>query len=480
MAIARKIAYNVVVNAAAKVLSTVLALVAIGLVMRYLGKDGFGDYATVIAFFSFFGSIADLGLYSITAREISRQGADEAYIINNVFTLRAISSLVVLLLTPLFVIFLPYSTQVKTGIIIAGASFVFSSTYMVLNGVFQKHLSMDRVAIAEIIGKIVQVAVIYTAIKMNLGFVAIVCSILFSMFVNFTLVLIAARKFVKLRLSFDFTYWKKFLKESLPMGIAVIITFFYFKMDTILLSILKSSSDVGIYNAAYKVIENITFFPSMIIGLMLPIMSLHIFSNHKEFCRISNETFKVFVLMVVPIVIGGFFLAEKIVTIIGGAEFIESATTLRILIFALAFIFFGNFFNNILIAAAKQKTLMYSLSVCAVFNIAANVILIPKFSYIAAASISVATEAMVVLLTFYLTAKHVHYMPKFKNAFGIFASGVMMAIFLFFFHGQNFIFAAVGSSLVYCLFLWLTKTITAKELLSIVSRKQTSPSISYE
>lgn len=480
MVIARKIAYNVVVNAAAKVLSTILALVAIGLVMRYLGKDGFGDYATVIAFFSFFGSVADLGLYAITAREISRDGADERSIINNVFTLRAVSSFIVFLLTPLLVIFLPYSWEVKAGIVIAGASFVFSSTYMVLNGLFQKHLSMDRVAIAEIIGKISQVAIIFGAIHLNLGFVAIVSSVLVSMIVNFVLVLIAARKFVKLRLQFDLAYWKRFMKESLPMGIAVVITFFYFKMDTILLSVLKSSSDVGIYNAAYKVIENLTFFPSMIIGLMLPIMSRNIFSDRQEFKRISNETFKVFVLMVVPIVIGGFFLAENIVTIIGGAEFIESAQTLRILIFALAFIFFGNFFNNILIAASKQKVLMYSLSVCAIFNIGANMFLIPKFSYMAAASVSVATEALVVAITFYLTSKYVDYVPKFKNVFGIIASGVMMALFLFFFSDQNFIFVAIGSAIIYGLFLWVTRTITAKELLSIVSKKQTSPSISYE
>ncbi len=480
MVIARKIAYNVVVNAAAKVLSTILALVAIGLVMRYLGKDGFGDYATVIAFFSFFGSAADLGLYAITAREISRDGADERSIINNVFTLRAVSSFIVFLLTPLLIMFLPYSSEVKAGIVIAGASFVFSSTYMVLNGLFQKHLSMDRVAIAEIIGKISQVAVIFGAIHLNLGFVAIVSSVLVSMIVNFVLVLIAARKFVKLRLQFDLTYWKRFMKESLPMGIAVVITFFYFKMDTILLSVLKSSSDVGIYNAAYKVIENLTFFPSMIIGLMLPIMSRNIFSDRQEFKRISNETFKVFVLMVVPIVIGGFFLAENIVTIIGGAEFIESAQALRILIFALAFIFFGNFFNNILIAASKQKALMYSLSICAIFNIGANMFLIPKFSYMAAASVSVATEALVVAITFYLTSKYVNYVPRFKNAFGIVTSGVMMALFLFFFSDHNFVFAAIGSAIIYGLFLWVTRTITAKELLSIVSKKQTSPSISYE
>ena len=54
MTVAKKIAYNVAFNAGAKVISTILALVGIGFITRYLGKEGFGDYATVLAFFSFF------------------------------------------------------------------------------------------------------------------------------------------------------------------------------------------------------------------------------------------------------------------------------------------------------------------------------------------------------------------------------------------------------------------------------------------
>ena len=107
MAIARKIAYNVIFNVIAKILSTILALVGIAFITRYLGTQGFGDYSTVLAFFAFFGSIADLGLYSITAREISRPGADEKKILGNAFALRLISSAVLFIITPFLIFFLP-------------------------------------------------------------------------------------------------------------------------------------------------------------------------------------------------------------------------------------------------------------------------------------------------------------------------------------------------------------------------------------
>jgi O-antigen/teichoic acid export membrane protein len=480
MAVARKIAYNVVFNVVAKVCSTILALVGIGFITRYLGKEGFGDYATVLAFFSFFGSIADLGLYAITAREISRKGANEQFIMSNVFSLRIIVSVFVFLMTPLLVLFLPYSHDVKLGIVLVAGAFVFSSTYMVLNGVFQKNLAMDRVALAEIAGKIIQLSIIVLAVRMNLGFTAIIASILASMVVNFTLVLIFARKYIGLGLSFDFSYWKKFLRESLPLGISVIVTFAYFKLDTILLSVLKTNTEVGIYNAAYKVIENLTFFPSMIIGLMLPIMSRSIFTDKNEFERISNETFKVFFMLVIPLATGALFLSENIISLIGGSGFSESAGVLRILIFALVFIFFGNFFNNILIAASLQKKLMYSLAGCAAFNITANFILIPRFSYNGAAISSVATEFLVVVVTFFLTAKYVRYVPKINHGPGILMSGLGMALFLFFFNSLSFFILVPGGAIIYGLLLWLTKTITPMEILSIVSKKQGPPPLNYE
>ena len=64
---------------------TVLALVGIGFITRYLGAGGFGDYSTILAFFFFFGSLADLGLYAISTREISRPGSNEEEILGNVF-----------------------------------------------------------------------------------------------------------------------------------------------------------------------------------------------------------------------------------------------------------------------------------------------------------------------------------------------------------------------------------------------------------
>lgn len=471
MAIARKIAYNVAVSSVSKVLSTILALVSIGFITRYLGKEGFGDYATVLAFLSFFASVADLGLYSIATREISRDGADEEKIIGNIFSLRVISSLLILIASPLVVLFFDYPLAVKEGIIIAAASFVFSSGYQVLNGVFQKNLAMDRVAVGELAGKIVQVAGVVIAVKMDLGFNWIIGSLLFNMIASFLIVFLWSKKYIRFRARFDFKYWKTFLKESLPLGVGSMIVFVYFKMDTILLSILKTNADVGIYNAAYKVLENLTFFPAMIAGLILPIMANTIFHDKKRFKEVSDKTFKFFVLIIVPLIIGTLFLAPGVINLIGGGQFADSSNVLRILIFALAAIFFSMFFNNILIAGNQQKKLIYIWSFAAITNVVLNLIFIPRFSYVAAAYISVLTEILVASAAFIIVVKKIKYYPAMGKGAGIFAAGAGMAALLFIFQGGNFFALALGSAGIYFAGLWLFKAVKTSEITSLFTKK---------
>ncbi|EKE11569.1 MAG: heteropolysaccharide repeat-containing protein [uncultured bacterium] len=471
MVVARKIAYNVFVSSLTKVLSTVLALVSIGFITRYLGREGFGNYATVLAFLSFFAAIADLGLYSIATREISRDGADEEKILGNIFSIRLFSSLLVFIISPVVIYFFDYPDEVKRGILIIAASFIFSSSYQILNGIFQKNLAMDRVAMSELAGKIFQVAFVILAIKLRLGFDWIIGALLINMIINFIIIYFLAKKYVRIRLQFDFFYWKSFLKKSLPMGIAAIVVFVYFKIDTILLSVMKSSSDVGIYNVAYKVLENITFFPAMIVGLVMPIMSKNIFSNKEKFLDVSNKTFKVFFLLIVPLIVGVLFLAEDIIRLIGGEGFSESVGVLRILVFALALIFFGQLFNIILVVGNLQKKLMWALAIAATFNIVSNLIFIPEYSYIGSSYISVATELLVVLLTGYISIREIRFLPKTEGFLRIAIAGSLMAGFLYVFKSLNFFILALGSALVYFVFLWIFKAIKTEEIMSLIAKK---------
>jgi O-antigen/teichoic acid export membrane protein len=170
-------------------------------------------------------------------------------------------------------------------------------------------------------------------------------------------------------------------------------------------------------------------------------------------------------------VIGVLFLAEDIIGLIGGIGFFESGNVLRILIFALALIFFGQFFNTILIIGNLQKKLMWVLGIAAIFNIVANILFIPKYSYIASSYISVATELLVVLLTGGLVIYKIRYIPKIDGFMRIIMASILMAGFLYYFNTWNFFILILGSILCYFIFLWLFKAVKTEEWLSLVSKK---------
>ena len=472
MAIARKLAYNVIFNSVLKVTSTVvLSLLLVRLITGYLGQEGFGKYATVLAFFSFFAAISDLGLGPVTAREIAKDGSDEGKILGNVVALRLVSSALLITIAPLVVLFFDYPVKVKWGIIIVACASFFSSLSLVMNGVFQKRIAMDRVAMVEFIGKLIQVSLIACIVKFNLGFFPIVLSVLVALAFNVTTVYLISRQFIRFSLRFDIAFWKAFLKESLPMGATALITFAYFKTDTILLSLIQSSADVGIYNVAYKIIENLVFFPAMLAGLILPLLARYFVSDKQKFTEIADKTFKVFVVIVLPVVLGTIFLAQDIVRIISGPEFDMSASVLRILALSLACIFFGHYFNMILIVGHAQKKLMQALLFVAVFNVSLNLFLVSRYSYFGAATAAVLTELMVVVLTSMLAYRKLGFFPSFSGLSKVVFSAAVMGVTLYTLADASFVIAGGVAVLVYLGCLWVTRAVSSSEVMSLFSKE---------
>jgi len=464
MSTPRKLALNVVIASISKALNTIVALVGIKLVSKYLGVSSFGLYVTALAFSGLFGAVGDWGLYQTTTRNVSRPGAKEKSIIGNVMALRIVISTVIALVAPVVIYFLPYTTELKLAILLILLSYVFYSFYQILIGLFQKRLIMYKITLTELVGKIIQLAIIFTGVYFDLGFKFIIAGITAGMFSNFVVIYFLSRKFIKFKLQFNASKWKTFLKESWPIGLSVIVTFIYFKADIFLLKWLGTDEAVGIYGAGYKVLENITFFPGMIMGLVMPMLSFYILKDKKKFHSLINENFKLFIILIIPLLVITLFFAENIILLITSPEYLAAASVLRIVVFSLAFIFFGMLFGNILVAAKLQKQQLVTLSVCAVFNVSANLIFIPKYSYIATSYVSVATELLVVILSAYVVYRNLNFLPKIKNLGFIILAGIIMTAYIFMLQSFSFFFLLLTGPLIYLAVLVLLKVITKKEI----------------
>ncbi|MFC1701099.1 flippase [Patescibacteria group bacterium] len=466
----RKIAFNAIISTGARIISLGLSLIIIGIITRYLGQSGFGEYAIILAFLYFFVVLSDLGLYSICIRDISRPGSDERKIANNAFTIRFIFGLVIFSLSPLIIRFFPYSTEIKIGVLIGAFGFWALSSNAILISVFQKYLRMDKVAISEILGRSIQLALVLFFIQKNLGFLFIVGAMSVGALIQFISNFLFVQKHIAIFFQFDFSIWFDLLKKSIPLGLAAIFTMVYFKLDTLMLSLMKTPADVGIYSLAYKILESLIFFPAMLVGLIMPLLSKYAFSDMEKFKQISQKTMDIILMFIIPIVVGTFFLSDKIVIFIGGKSFIHSSGVLNILIIATSIIFLEVLFSNTIISLEKQKTLTYIYFIGLIVNLIANFIFIPRYSYYGAASTTVLTEFIIAILMMIVIYKTLKSSFSFKSVIKNILAVSVMAIFLYFFSGYN-MFILVGLSiLVYFSALYLVGGFSINDILLLIRK----------
>ncbi len=470
MSYTRRIAHNSIIQIIGKGISTVIGILVIALLTRYLGTTGFGQYTTIMAFLQFFGVLVDMGLYVILVKKISEPNVDETSIVGNIFTLRLISAVVFLGIAPLVVLFFPYDPIVKVGVAVTALSFLGATLTQALTGVFQRHLRMDRVVIAELVGRVLLLGATYAVIQSGLGLLWVMGAAVIGSVTNFLLVFAFSRRFVRFTLRFDMAVWKRVIVESWPIALSIAFNLVYFKADTIILSLYYGSATVGIYGAAYKGLEVLTTFPAMFAGLVLPLLAAAWAAADRErFRRVLHKGFDAMSIVAIPLVVGTYFVAGPVMHLIA-PEFTDSAAILRILIIATATIFIGNLFGNTVVAVNKQRTMMWLYLGVAIVSLTGYFIFIPLFSYFGAAWMTVVSELLVTLSALIIVGRTTKIWPSLSVFIrAVIASGIMAAV-LTVLQSWNVLLQLVIAALIYLAVLYVIGGIKRETISEIIRR----------
>lgn len=471
MSLASKVAKNTFYQIIGKAASILLGLATVALMTRYLGRQGFGYYTIVVSYLQFFGVLVDFGLQMTTAQMLSRPGADQAKIFGNILTIRLLSALVFLGGGALLVWLLPYDQEVKIGVAIAAFSFFFIALQSVLIGLYQKHLAMAEVALAEVWGRVALLVGVYLSFSLDWGFYPIIAAISLSSFINFFLLFIKSRKYVAYRLEFDCRMMKEIWEVSWPLAITISLTLVYFRADTIILSFFRSAEDVGIYGAAYKVLEILVQFPYLFLGLILPLLSEFYLLNRELFQKTFQKSFDFLAILALPMVFGCWLLSEKIISFVAGTDFMAATLPLRILIVAVMMIYFGSLFGYAIVATGRQKKMIGFYLFDAVFSLAAYLLFIPLYGYVAAAILTVVTEAIITFSAYYLIRREAQVQINPGVFLKALTASVLMCLALYPFLNQNILTLVIIGALIYFTCLYLLKGYDKKEVLSMLKLK---------
>lgn len=472
MSLTGQVGRNTIIQVAGKIIGTILGLIVIALLTRYLGTEGYGRYTTILAYLGFFSVIADLGLYLIVVREISKKDSNPEKVVGNVFSIRIIFAVLILALGAGLAFFLNYPSIVKWGILLGTINFVFVALTGVMTGIFQRYLKMYKVVASEVVGRAILLifTLIFIGLKLNLLF--IIFSVILGSFGNFLLVYFFANRYVPIRFLFDFAYWKYILKEAWPLAISVVLNLIYFKIDTVILSLMKPAADVGLYGASYKILEVLITLPNMFVGLILPLLAYYAFLNRERFVEIFRRAFDFLILVTLPLVVGGFILAKPLILLIGGQGFEKATPIFQILIFAIGCLFLGSLSGHTIVAINKQKKMVWGYLGVAVLGLALYLILIPPFTYFGAAIGTVVTEFSIAAIGYYIILKTMKFRLPYKIVLKSLAASFVMAGFLYAGRGFNIIIELVIGSVIYLSVSYLLKSFSKDEVLEIIRIKK--------
>ena len=478
MNLSSKIAYNTIIQLVGKVISTILGLISLAMMARYLGQAGFGLYITIITYVSFFAIIADLGLTLVTVQMISRPEVEENKVLNNLFGLRLISIIIFLGLAPIISIFLPYPSFIKIGIIIAALSFLFPALNQVLIGLFQKKLRMDKAVIAETASRLLLVIGIWFVLVSNRGLLGILWVTVASAALNFAISYALATNYFILKPSFDLKIWQEIIFKSWPLAITIVLNLLYLKTDTLILSFIKSPGEVGLYGAAYRIIDVLTTLPFMFAGIILPILTLSWFEEKKEyFNSVLQKSFDLMAIFSIPIIAGTLVMAKPLLVLVAGNDFADSGTVLKILIFALVAIFLGCMFAHAVIAIDRQRKMISSYIFVSLTSVILYVFLIPKFSYFGAAAVTIYSELAIAILSAYVVWKYTKFIPNFKIVKKTLLASFIIWLILYFVP-EYFYYTWLGLTtssivavIIYFFSLYLIKGITKNDLKILLNKK---------
>lgn len=458
-----KIAKNTIIHTLTRVLSVGIGVVSIGITTRSLGVDGYGVYTTIFAYLFLFSSLSDLGIYNITLTELERSGVDESRFFHNALSLRLVSALFFLGIACLVVWWFPYSNAVKWGVVLLSFSYLFNLLNQVIIAFFQVKAIIYKVAWLEVVSKIIMLGLVIWVAYEGLGVMYFVLVSTISSFLYFifnSMSLLRERMF---GLRFDPNVWRGIIKKSWPIAVTGFFSLVYFKADTLFLSLIPVNEAyattrdmaVGIYGAPYKLLEVLIAWPAIFMGLVAPLMSKAVVSKDKKYFQsVFQKSFNTISLITWPIMVGGFVLADKIIIFLSGLEFISSALVLQIIIWATGIIFFTHLSTYTIIVLEGQKKMIKYYIIASVLAVVGYYFLIPLYSYVAAALVTLGVELFMLVTTFGLIVWKYGYSLRL-NVFAFTMLGAsLMGLILSFFDWNLFFLILIGFAF-YLLFVWL-------------------------
>lgn len=394
-------------SGAGVMLASRLVVAALGwlgtvLIIHDLSRADYGSFAFVFSLLGLLGLVADFETSRVVLTEMGR-GGDLTSLAGRFLVFRVALGTVTYVLALAIVVLGPYSHQEVLGVAIGGLSLLIASGLWSLISVCQARLWLRAVAAALVIGQVVQLAAIVALYTTHEGtMLRFVVPFVLNDAVALVCLVVALHRVLPFRPLVDVGSWRRWLREAAPLAIGSALGTLYFKIDSVMLTLLLHGSTariaVGTYQVGYKFSDLLAFVAPALIATTLPLLSRAWPDDRDEFHRVWRQSF-VLVVVIGAIATTVFAaLAGHVLPLLFGHKYAASAGPARWLVAGQALNFATQLCYVSLVATGRTRVYPWVTFAGLAANVGLNMVLIPAHHERGAAVATVVTELVVLAL----------------------------------------------------------------------------------
>ena len=266
----RRIARNTFARASGEAVAKAASLVLYVTMARELGSEGFGTFMFALALTGALIIGAGFGTDELTAREVARDRSRASRYLSNVTAIKVLTSVVLLGVAVALVLLGDYSTESRLAVCIVGVGVALEVMSRTSYALFEAHERLGLVSRSVIIQRVLTAIVGIAVLRSGGGVVAVSFVFAAGALAGLVTAEVSVRRLGVRRTTPEPSSWPALVRAGLPIGLAGLLFVLLLRLDVTLLSFLAGEAEVGLYAAAYRLVEGTQFIAWAASAAMLP------------------------------------------------------------------------------------------------------------------------------------------------------------------------------------------------------------------
>ncbi|MFH0785992.1 MAG: flippase [Pseudomonadota bacterium] len=421
---------NIVLKFVAEVLIRSLSFLFIIVIARYLGDRDFGHYSLAYFFAGLLTVFSDFGLNTVLIRDVSRDHRLLGDYVRNIFSIKIVFSLALLVLSPGLLYLLGYSRELVIMIFLSQLYLQGNHLLDFLIAITNGLEKMEYELLIKGLYKVLVVAIPIFFLWMGGGLWGLLIALVGAYGISCLMCgAIVWKKITPLVFQLDKDLWKQLLGSAWPIGISGLFMTVYVKIDLVMLSLFGiSPSEIGWYSIPVKIVEMFSLFPMLVMAGLFPIFSVLTSEDRQVLKRNYHRALIYLTIVSIPLALATNFLSDPWLVFFFGPTFVNSVPSLKILIWVVPFIFLNYVLINTLIALNQERMISWGSGLTVVFNIGINCLVLPRYGYLGASWTTVISEVLLSIYFFWFLQRSFVRLSLIGTAFRLGISGGLMGL----------------------------------------------------